>query len=462
MSDACGTRKGSLPRRAGARLRAAGGVAAVTALAGATVFMSGTGPARAQAGPDLAAASTVICGGWAACDAKGDPSHGYGAHEGTMFWRMYAGNNCTNYAAYAESTAFGAPAPSYLLGNAGQWAASAAAHGVPVNGVPAVGAVAEWDGGAPGMGPAGHVAVVERVGPGGSYIVISQQAIGSDPDGYDWTRINAGAAAGQWQEWPSHFIHFAGNGGRAGGGGGGGTGGTAAATSVGYYDPQDSSYRLQAAPGQAAAPITVRHGWAGAVPLAGDWTGSGTDSIGWYIPARGRFFLRDKITGGPAARSFTFGPPGMVPLAGNWDGRAGTSVGYYDPATGTFHLRDALSGGRATATFTFGPPHMIPLAGDWTGAGHAGVGYYNPATGRFYLREALSAGPAWRSFRFGPAGMVPLAGTWSGARAAGVGFYNPADGWFHLRDRLSAGPASQQFKFGPGGMVPLAGNWGAV
>ena len=107
-----------------------------------------------------------------------------------MFWRMYAGNNCTNYAAYAESTAFGAPAPSYLLGNAGQWAASAAAHGVPVNGTPAVGAVAEWDGGAPGMGTAGHVAVVERVRLSGSCIVISQQAIGSDPDGYDWTRIN--------------------------------------------------------------------------------------------------------------------------------------------------------------------------------------------------------------------------------------------------------------------------------
>jgi surface antigen len=462
MSDACGTGKGPLPGRAvrsGAlsRLRrAATGMATITALTGGTLVLGGASPALAGPGPDTAAASTVVCAGWAACDARGDSSHGYGSHEGTMFWRMYAGNNCTNYAAYAESTAFGAAAPSYLLGNAGQWAASAAAHGVPVNGVPAVGAVAEWDGGAPGMGPAGHVAVVEQVGPGGSYIVISQQAIGSDPDGYDWTRINAGAPASQWQEWPSHFIHFAGTGGSSGGGG------TAAGTSVGYYDPQDSSYRLQAAPGQAAAPITVHHGWAGAVPLAGDWTGAGTDSIGWYIPARGRFFLRDKITGGPAARSFTFGPPGMVPLAGNWDGRAGTSVGYYDPATGTFHLRNALSSGKANDTFTFGPPHMIPLAGDWTGSGHSGVGYYDPATGRFYLREALSAGPASRSFTFGPAGMVPLAGNWSGAKTAGVGFYNPADGWFHLRDRLSAGRAGQQFKFGPGGMVPLAGDWGAA
>src|SRR6202042_2606906 len=133
----------------------------------------------------------------------------YGSHEGTMFWRMYAGSNCTNYAAYAESTAFGVAEPSYLLGNAGQWAASAAAHGVPVNDVPSAGAVAEWDGGAPGMGAAGHVAVVEQVGPGASWYDISHQDIGSDRDCYDWTRIDAGFPASQWQEWPDHFIHFA-------------------------------------------------------------------------------------------------------------------------------------------------------------------------------------------------------------------------------------------------------------
>jgi surface antigen len=451
MSDARGTRKGALPR-----LRQA----AVITFAGGTLAASAAAPALA-AGPATAAASRIVCAGWSACDAAGHSSHGYGAHEGSMFWRMYAGNNCTNYVAYAETAAYGVPEPSYLLGDAGQWAATAAAHGVPVNGVPAVGAVAEWDGGAPGMGAVGHVAVVEQVGPDDSYIVISQQAIGSDPDGYDWTRINAGASASQWQEWPSHFIHFTGT------GTGGGTGTRPPAppgTSVGYYDPQDSSYRLAAALGQDATAITVHHAWAGAVPLAGDWTGAGTDSIGWYIPAAGRFYVRDKISGGPAARSFTFGPAGMVPLAGNWDGKGGAGVGYYDPATGTFTLRNDLSSGPASDTFAFGPPHMIPLTGDWNGSGRAGVGYYDPATGRFYLREALSAGAATWQFKFGPAGagMVPLAGAWAGGKQAGVGFYNPADGWFHLRDRRSAGAVSRQFKFGPGGMLPLAGRWGAA
>jgi len=426
MSDARDPRKGALPR-----LRHA----AIIALAGGTLAAAAATPALAAA-PDTAAYSTTVCAGWSACDAAGHSSHGYGAHEGSMFWRMYPGNNCTNYVAYAESAAFGVAAPPYLLGDAGQWAASAGAHGVSVNGVPSVGAVAQWGDGAPGMGGLGHVAVVEQVGPHDSYIVISQQAIGSDPDGYDWTRINAGATG--WEEWPDHFIHFAGHGTQA-------PPPVDSGSSVGYFDPQDSSYRLEPALGQDAAAITVHHAWAGAVPLAGDWTGQGADSIGWYIPRTGRFYVRDKISGGPAARSFTFGPAGMVPLAGNWDGKARTGIGYYDPATGTFALRDGLSSGRASDTFTFGPPHMIPLAGDWTGSGHDGVGYYNPATGRFYLREKLSAGPAQESFTFGPAGMVPLAGAWTGGQRAGVGFYNPGDGWFHLREGLSAGPASREF-----------------
>ena len=48
----------------------------------------------------------------------------------TSYWRMDAGDECTNYVAYVEATYFRAPAPGYLLGNAYQWAAAAAAHGV--------------------------------------------------------------------------------------------------------------------------------------------------------------------------------------------------------------------------------------------------------------------------------------------------------------------------------------------
>ena len=181
---------------------------AALAVTGAVMPLT-AGPALASASrPAAGVPSEVLCGGYQGCDRAGYDSYGYGQHLRTSYWRMDAGNECTNYVAYVEATYFRAPTPGYLLGNAYQWAATAAAHGVLVNNVPSVGAVAVWGGGAYGIGPEGHVAVVERVGPDDRYIVVSQQHLAGVPDGYEWTQINAGFPARTWESWPSHFIHF--------------------------------------------------------------------------------------------------------------------------------------------------------------------------------------------------------------------------------------------------------------
>jgi surface antigen len=341
--------------------------------------------------------SRELCSGYAGCDARGDPSHGYGAHRNHSYWRMYAGNECTNYVAYVEHTVFHAPTPRYLLGNAGQWPRNAARHGVLVNRTPDRGAVAVWDSGAAGVGSAGHVAIVERVGPHGKYILISQQHIGGDVDGYDWTRINAGFPARDWQEWPDQFIHFVRPAGTEG---------------VGYYNRRTGQYRLRAALDAGHATIRFRLGGDGSLPLVGNWTGRGGVAPGSYNPRTGTFHLGTRLGAGHVLRFFRFGPAGMIPLVGNWTGRR-DGVGYYDPRTGWFHLRDWLSDGKANASFRVGPAGMIPLVGNWTGTRRDSIGYYDPRTGWFHLRRALADRRGVRSFRFGPAGMTPLLGDWA-------------------------------------------------
>ncbi len=59
----------------------------------------------------------------------------------------------------------------------------------------------------PGIGPDGHVAIVEAVGPNDSYIVVSQDNWSSDTDKYGWALILADTP-GQGQVWPNNFIHF--------------------------------------------------------------------------------------------------------------------------------------------------------------------------------------------------------------------------------------------------------------
>jgi len=391
------------------------------------------------------APSTELCTGWRSCDARGYDSYAYGSHDGAMYWRMFPGDNCTNYVAYVESHVYHVATPRYLLGNGGQWAYTARAHGVLVNHTPSVGAVAEWDDGTFGMGGEGHVAVVEEVGPRDRYIVISQQHISTDRDGYDWTLIRAGYPADEWLEWPSYFIHFR----------------IPRHADVGYYDPRARALGFRDSLTTGPANTTVRVGRSGLIPLLGDCSGRAIDSIGYYNPNYGTFRLFGaRRSARPVA--FSFGPPGMIPLVGDWTGAGRDGVGYYDPKTGTFYLRQSLSAGPAGATFSFGPPGMIPLAGDWTGGRRDDVGYYNPKTGIFELRYGLSSGPVYRSFRFGPPHMIPLAGNWTGGRTDRVGYYNPWTGTFYLRDLLGNGPATYVIRFGPARALPRVGDWFGV
>lgn len=149
-----------------------------------------------------------LCAGYTPCNGPGFTTHGYGHAAGQSWWSMYPGINCTNYAAFVESQAFGVPTPSLLLGDAYQWAERAAATGIPVDQTPTVGSVAVWGADAPGMGGYGHVGVVEAVGPGGTYIDVSQSGMGTADDGYNWERVYRDNAS--WESWPSSFIHFSG------------------------------------------------------------------------------------------------------------------------------------------------------------------------------------------------------------------------------------------------------------
>lgn len=167
-----------------------------------TATLFGLGLCSGAADADV----SQLCAGYSGCSVGSFTTHGYELHADQSWWRMYAGDNCTNYAAYVEATLYGVPEPSYLLGDAYQWAANAAAHGVPVDQEPIVGSVAVWGSDASGMGFYGHVAVVEGVGPHDSYVDVSQSGMGTSADGYDWERVYANGSS--WESWPTSFIHF--------------------------------------------------------------------------------------------------------------------------------------------------------------------------------------------------------------------------------------------------------------
>ncbi|KQW52897.1 hypothetical protein ASC77_00860 [Nocardioides sp. Root1257] len=143
------------------------------------------------------ARSSYLCVGYKACGQAGMGSGGYAAVSNKMYWRMYSGHNCTNYAAY-RMVASGLPnqRPWSGGGNATYWGTS-----VPslTDRTPAVGAVAWWKANTGPAGSAGHVAYVEKV-VSADEIIISQDSWGGD---FSWAVVTR--ASGNW---PSGFVHF--------------------------------------------------------------------------------------------------------------------------------------------------------------------------------------------------------------------------------------------------------------
>lgn len=141
--------------------------------------------------------SAYLCYGYQACANAGMGHAGYAQAGNKMYWRMYAGHNCTNYVAY-RMVQNGMPnvRPWSGGGNATYWGTS-----VPqlTNGTPAVGAVAWWKANKGPAGSAGHVAYIEQV-VSADEIIVSQDSWRGD---FSWARVTRSSG-----NWPSGFIHF--------------------------------------------------------------------------------------------------------------------------------------------------------------------------------------------------------------------------------------------------------------
>jgi hypothetical protein len=122
--------------------------------------------------------------------------------------------------------------------------------------------------------------------------------------------------------------------------------------------------------------------------------------------------------------SFGTGLDGAMPVAGDWNGTGTTSIGVYDPGTGTWYLdmngNDAWDGTPTDATYTFGAgmTGAIPVTGDWKGTGKTNIGIFDPSTGNWYLD--MNGDGMWDgtttdtmyTFGTGLKGAVPISGKW--------------------------------------------------
>jgi surface antigen len=171
------------------------GSSLVTSALFATLLV--VGPSAVQVPVNPSAGTTYLCSGYSGCKKAGYKHYGYPKVSHKMFWRMYAGHNCTNYVAYRIIKAGGPrERPWSGGGNASEWGK----HLKKITDkVPNVGAVAWWGRYSNGSGSAGHVAMVEQV-VSPTEIVISEDSWGGT---FHWRRITKSSG-----RWPTGFIHI--------------------------------------------------------------------------------------------------------------------------------------------------------------------------------------------------------------------------------------------------------------
>src|SRR3954447_8363175 len=141
------------------------------------------------AAPRAEASSTLLCQKFAPCNRAGYANYGYSANYTKMWWRMYAGHNCTNYVAYRMITrGMSATRPWSGSGDARNWGVVFASK---TNQTPMVGSVAWWS--------SNHVAYVEQIIDANTIVISEDHYCGT----FDWRKIVRSGGG-----WPTGFIHL--------------------------------------------------------------------------------------------------------------------------------------------------------------------------------------------------------------------------------------------------------------
>ncbi len=147
--------------------------------------------------------------------------------------------------------------------------------------------------------------------------------------------------------------------------------------SVGVFRPSNGLIYLKDQLTTGFADYTMVLGIPGDAGLAGDWDGNGFDSPGVYRPSNNTFYLSNKVQNGAVFGDYqaTFGSGGSsaLPVAGDWTGSGHSGVGLF--LNGLVQLKNyPYAGSVADLTFVFGVSGDQPIAGYW-GQGNGGVAY---------------------------------------------------------------------------------------
>ncbi len=205
--------------------------------------------------------------------------------------------------------------------------------------------------------------------------------------------------------------------------------------------------------------ITISFGTAGDIPVAGDWTGSGTIKLGVFRSGSWLLDMNGNNAWDPGIdKTIALGQAGDIPVVGNWNGstdgkdkigvfRNGTWYLDYSgilATTGIWSGCGAPADPSKDACLSLGIAGDIPVVGDWNGDGRIKIGVFRNGTWYLDYSGAFVATGIWAGcgapadptkdacLTFGTTGDIPVVGDWNSNGFTKIGVFRPSFGNWYL------------------------------
>lgn len=177
---------------------------------------------------------------------------------------------------------------------------------------------------------------------------------------------------------------------------------------VAVFDPTNGRWYIRTLDGQVLA-WNLLHGYAGCIPLTADFNNDGEDDLAVFDPTNGRWYIRTKA-GEVLAWKLQHGYAGCIPLAADFNGDGSADLAVFDPTNGRWFIL-SLQGGILAWNLQHGYQGVIPVAADFDADGIADLGVYDQAAGgKWFIRTLAGAVLRW-NHQHGSSSMIPLGGS---------------------------------------------------
>jgi hypothetical protein len=171
--------------------------------------------------------------------------------------------------------------------------------------------------------------------------------------------------------------------------------------------------------------------------------------------------------------NFGLGLPNAIPVAGDWDGTGLMRIGVFSNGTWYFDMNgngtwDGPVIDRTYPNFGVGLPNAIPVAGDWTGTGVTKIGVFSNGTWYLDMNGSGVWGPpdvVETNFGVGLPNAIPVVGDWDNTGVVRIGVFSNGTWYFDMNGNGAwDGPVTDRtypnFGVGLPNAKPVVGDWG--